>query len=331
MKTELIAEIGQAHDGSLGIAHSYIDRVAQAGLKHIKFQTHIAQAESSEHEQFRIKFSYEDKTRYDYWKRMEFTEEQWRGLKQHCDEVGIEFFSSPFSVAAVRLLDRIGVQRFKLGSGETDNYLIMDAIRKTGKPLMISTGMSLLSEIDATMEYLKGIDVSIFQCTTEYPTSIEHIPIRNIGFFKERYGVEVGLSDHSGSIYPLLLAVALGAGMLEFHVTFNKSLFGPDSTSSLDFAQVAELVAGVKAFETMLSLPVGKYIDKHQRNMQVIFKKSLAVNRDMVPGDRICFDDLESKRPVGYGMSTHSYKAVLGRTVQHRLKKWSFLNEGDFV
>jgi N,N'-diacetyllegionaminate synthase len=106
----IIAEISQAHEGSLGIAHSYIDALATAGVDAVKFQTHIAEAESSASEQFRVKFSYEDATRFDYWKRMEFTAEQWAGLKAHCDEKGVEFISSPFSVAAVELLENIGVQ-----------------------------------------------------------------------------------------------------------------------------------------------------------------------------------------------------------------------------
>lgn len=102
----LIAEIGQAHEGSLGIAHSYIDALATTGVNAVKFQTHIAHAESSEFEPFRVKFSYEDDTRYDYWKRMEFSAEQWAGLKQHCDDKGLEFISSPFSNAAVDLLEK---------------------------------------------------------------------------------------------------------------------------------------------------------------------------------------------------------------------------------
>lgn len=114
----IIAEIGQAHDGSLGILHSYIDTVAKTGVDAIKFQTHIAEAESSEFEPFRVKFSKQDATRYDYWKRMEFTKEQWVEIKEHCEDAGLEFMSSPFSIAAVKLLDSIGMRRFKIGSGE---------------------------------------------------------------------------------------------------------------------------------------------------------------------------------------------------------------------
>ena len=117
-KITIIAEIGQAHEGSLGMAHSYIDAAAQAGADVVKFQTHIADAESSEYEPFRVKFSYEDETRFDYWKRMEFTPDQWLALKEHCDSVGVELMSSPFSCAAVVLLESLNVARYKIGSGE---------------------------------------------------------------------------------------------------------------------------------------------------------------------------------------------------------------------
>ena len=128
-----IAEIGQAHDGSLGTAHAYIDSLAKTGVNAIKFQTHIAVAESSVHEPFRVKFSQQDATRMDYWKRMEFTQDQWHGIKKHCDEVGLEFMSSPFSNAAVEVLEEVGVKRYKIGSGEVNNLLILKKIAETLK------------------------------------------------------------------------------------------------------------------------------------------------------------------------------------------------------
>ncbi|CAN0044541.1 unnamed protein product, partial [Chrysoparadoxa australica] len=173
--TYIIAEIGQAHDGSLGIAHSYIDALAATGVDAIKWQTHIAEAESSDLEPFRVNFSYEDKTRFDYWKRMEFTIDQWAGLKRHCDEKGVEFISSPFSNKAVDLLEEIGVARYKIGSGEVNNLLLLEKIAQTGKPIILSSGMSSFSELSETIKFLKpfGNQLSILQCTTAYPTKPE--------------------------------------------------------------------------------------------------------------------------------------------------------------
>src|SRR5687768_13477406 len=174
-KIFLVAEIAQAHEGSLGIAHSYIDALATTGIDAVKFQTHIAEAESSVDEPFRVKFSYEDKTRYDYWRRMEFTAEQWSGLKEHCDRLGLEFISSPFSVAAINILERLNVKRYKVGSGEINNYLLLHRMLETKKPLILSSGMSSYSELRDAVNFIKRFEnpFSILQCTTAYPTRPE--------------------------------------------------------------------------------------------------------------------------------------------------------------
>ena len=138
----IIAEVAQAHDGSLGAAHAYIDAIADAGADAVKFQTHIAEAESTPHEPWRVKFSKQDATRYDYWKRIEFTEEQWLGLKQHADERNLIFLSSPFSIEAVDLLTRIGVRYWKIASGEVSNLPMLEHILKTRLPIILSSGMS---------------------------------------------------------------------------------------------------------------------------------------------------------------------------------------------
>src|SRR5262245_41603862 len=143
----IVGEIAQAHDGSLGLAHAYIDAIANAGADGVKFQTHIAKAESTPGEPWRVKFSVQDESRYDYWKRMEFTESQWHGLKRHADERGLAFFSSPFSSEAVSLLTRVGVAGWKIASGEITNTPMFDRIAETGLPVILSTGMSALADI----------------------------------------------------------------------------------------------------------------------------------------------------------------------------------------
>ena len=125
-KTYLIAEIGQAHDGSLGMAHSLIDAISPLGVNAIKFQMHYAAYESSVNENFRINFSYEDKSRFDYWKRMEFSYEQWKGLKQHCEQSGLDFIVTPFSCYALQVCQSIDVRIYKIGSGDFNNYLLVD-------------------------------------------------------------------------------------------------------------------------------------------------------------------------------------------------------------
>ena len=138
----IVAEVAQAHDGSLGSAHAFIDAIANAGADAVKFQTHIAAAESTPAEPWRVKFSYQDATRYDYWKRMEFTEAQWLGLKNHAEERKLLFLSSPFSMEAVELLQRIGIRAWKIASGELTNVPMLGRIVESGLPIILSSGMS---------------------------------------------------------------------------------------------------------------------------------------------------------------------------------------------
>ena len=331
LKVFIIAEVAQAHEGSLGILHSYIDALAKTGIDAIKFQTHIAEAESSEYEPFRIEFSYEDATRYDYWKRMEFTLEQWKGIKQHCDEVGLEFISSPFSNMAVDWLEEVGGQKYKIGSGEVNNFLMLEKIAKTGKDIILSSGMSSYKELDETIRFLKpyGGKLSILQCTTKYPTSAEDVGLNVISKLKEKYDFPIGLSDHSSTIYPSLSAVSMGAEILEFHVIFDKKMFGPDSKSSLTIDEVKQLAQGVRFIEKSLKNNIDKSDNSKFKELKNIFEKSLAINKDMEAGDIITFDDLEAKKPSGYGISAKEYKKVLGKSINKSMKKWNFLNKAD--
>jgi len=333
MKTFIIAEIGQAHDGSLGLLHSYIDAVSKTGVDAIKFQTHIAEAESSEFEPFRVKFSYEDDTRLDYWKRMEFTLEQWKGIKKHCDEVGLEFMSSPFSNAAVDLLETIGIKRYKVGSGEVNNFLLLEKISQTGKPVIISSGMSSFEELDKTIQFLKerNVDYSVLQCTTSYPTKPEQYGLNVIQELKDRYNVKVGFSDHSSKTETCIAATALGAEILEFHVVFEKEMFGPDAKSSLTLTETKQLVEAVRNIEKAKQHPIDKNNNTQFSDLKNIFEKSLAINKDLSKDHILTFNDLEAKKPKGYGILASEYQNVIGKRLKNNLKKWDFLNNKDLV
>lgn len=327
----IIAEIAQAHEGSLGIAHSYIDALSETDVNAVKFQTHIAQAESSEFEPFRIKFSYEDNTRYDYWKRMEFTSEQWIGLKNHCEEKGMEFISSPFSNAAVELLEQLGVKRYKVGSGEVTNYLMLDKLAQTGKPIILSSGMSSLQELDETITFLRpfGNELTLLQCTTAYPTLPEQWGLNVITLMEERYQLPVGFSDHSGDIYACLAATAMGATVLEFHAVFDKRMFGPDTSASLTINQIKRLVKGVRQIEKAMTIPASKEENKNFQPLKQMFEKSLAVNKDLRAGHIILQNDMESKKPKGLGIPATDYRTVLGRSLKIDKKAWDFLKDED--
>lgn len=314
-RTFIIAEVAQAHDGSLGLAHSFIDAVADSGADAIKFQTHIAAAESTRDEQFRIPLSGQDETRWDYWKRMEFTEDQWRGLAEHAMRRGIVFLSSPFSVEAVSLLTRIGMPAWKLGSGEVFNSQILDAIASTGAPVLLSSGMSNYSDIACAVEQVRerGLPFAIFQCTTQYPTSLKDVGLNVINELRHRFNCPTGLSDHSGTVFPSLAAMATGADLLEVHVTFDRRMYGPDSTSSVTMAELAELVSANKAFATMRAHPVDKdSMATRLRPLRDLFSKSIAPVRDL-PAGQILSEDLICFKKPGSGIAAARVADVVGR------------------
>lgn len=325
----IIAEIGQAHEGSLGLALSYIDALAETGVDAVKFQVHIAEAESSEFEPFRIKFSQQDRSRYEYWKRMEFTPAQWKLIKSRCEEKGVEFLASPFSNASVDLLEELGVKRYKVGSGEVNNFLMLEKIARTGKPIILSSGMSSFSELDDTAKFLeeKNVQYSFLQCTTAYPTKPEQFGLNVIKELKERYKVPVGYSDHSARSETCIAAVALGAEILEFHAVFSRKSFGPDATSSLEIDEIAELVRAVKNISKALMHPVDKSVNEEYDDLKSIFEKSLAVNKVLKKGQVLRFEDLEAKKPKNKGVDASLFEQVIGRELNTDLKKWDFLNE----
>jgi N-acetylneuraminate synthase len=148
---------------------------------------------------------------------------------------------------------------------------------------------------------------------------------------KERYALPIGISDHSGTIFPSLAATSLGANILEFHAVFDKRIFGPDSTSSLDIDEIKELVNGVRFIEESLNNPINKNDNEEQKRLRRIFGKSLSVNKNLIKGSTITFDDLEAKKPEGYGIHASFYKSVIGRTTNKSLSQWDFINEEDLI
>ena len=330
----VIAEIAQAHDGSLGTAHAYVDAVAGAGADAIKFQTHIASAESTRREPWRVRFSPQDEDRYDYWRRMEFTESQWEGLREHAKEKGLGFISSAFSVEAVDLLERIGgVDAWKVASGEVGNELLLDRILGTTTPVLISSGMSSLSEVDAAVERAEraGADYTVLQCTSCYPTLPEKVGLNMLAVFRDRYDCPVGLSDHSGTIYPSLAAITLGAAVIEVHVVLSREAFGPDVSSSITTGELAQLAAGARFLERVLDNPVEKDdLALELEPMRALFTKSLVLRRALRAGDELTEADLVAKKPGG-GVPPTRLAAVVGRRVTRDLGPDDAIREEDLT
>jgi len=311
----IIGEVALTHDGSLGLAHAFVDAIASAGADAVKFQTHIAAAESTPSEPFRVKFSRQDKTRYDYWKRMEFSEEGWRGLAEHARERGLLFLSSPFSVRAVEMLERIEMPLWKIASGETSNNLLLDRILDTGRPVLLSTGMSPVEEIDGAVARVRArkVDVGVFQCTTAYPCPAEKVGLNMLQFYRERYGCWVGLSDHSATIYPGLAGAATGMDMLEVHVTLSREMFGPDVVASITTAELRQLVDGVRFIERMRAHPIDKNASAQETApLRKLFTRSLVASSDLPAGTVISREHVAIKKP-GTGLAPDRLEEVIGR------------------
>lgn len=331
-KVEVIAEIGQAHDASVGILYSYIDALAETGVDTIKFQTHIASAESSEFEQFRVKFSHVDPTRYDYWKRMELSLDQWQKLKAYTEAKGLKFLSSPFSIAAVDLLQKIGIARFKVGSGELLNSLLLQKLANTQKPVILSTGLADRKDLQAALKVFETTrnEITILQCTTAYPTRPEEWGLPLLKSMLADYPqYKIGYSDHSSSIYSGASAVALGAKVLEFHAVFDKRMFGPDAKASLEINEIADLVDGVRKIETSLSNSSLKN-ETIDPGLQMLFGKTLCARKALSAGQILHFDDLEAKKPAGHGIHAQKFQAFLGKKLSRPIAEGAFLRETDF-
>ncbi len=327
----VIAEVAQAHDGSLGTAHAFIDAVAESGADAIKFQTHIAAAESTTGEPWRKKFSRQDTTRYSYWQRMEFTEDQWRGLKDHAEESGLLFMSSPFSMEAFELLDRVGVAAWKVASGEINNTPVLDAILVNGLPIILSTGMSPMQEIDTAVQMVKAsnLPLALLQCTSMYPCPAEQIGLNVIDEFRRKYSCAVGLSDHSAVIYPGLAAAAHGIQVLEVHVTLSRRMFGPDVVASLTPEELSQLVAGVKYIETMRSHPVDKTCPPDAvAPLREMFMKSVVAASDLEAGTILSSEHLAAKKP-GNGIPAARTSSLFGRRLCRSISRDTLLSEED--
>lgn len=327
----IVAEISQTHDGSLGQAHAFIDAVARAGADAVKFQTHIAAAESTPAEPWRVPFSRQDATRYEYWRRMEFTEEQWAGLDEHARESGLVFLSSAFSAEAIELLEGLGMRAWKVASGEVGNLALLERMAKSGAPVLLSSGMSGLAELDAAVDTVRaaGAPVAVLQCATAYPCPPEQIGLNLIGELRDRYACWVGLSDHSATIFPSIAAATLGADVVEVHATLSREMFGPDVPASVTTAELTELVRGVRFVEQALASPVDKdRVAADMAPMRDLFTRSAVAAIDIPAGTRLTETDLIAKKP-GTGIPAARIPELVGRVTRRAIPADTLLTDDD--
>ncbi len=327
----MIAEVAQAHDGSLGNAHAYIDAVARTGADAIKFQTHIAAAESTPGEPWRVRFSPQDTTRYDYWKRMEFTEEQWAGLAQHAADKGLIFLSSPFSIRAVELLERLDVAAWKVGAGEITNLPMLELMAQTKRPVLLSSGLASWSDLDVAVSTVRKFDaqVGVFQCTTAYPCPPSRLGLNVMAEARGRYGCPVGLSDHSGTIFAGIAAATLGAEMVEAHIVFSRDCFGPDTPASVTIDEMTTMVHGIRFVSEALANPVDKEaMATELADLKRIFGKSVVATRAIAAGQQLLPQDLDARKP-GTGIPAARMTELIGRRALRDIEANTLLSEKD--
>ena len=313
----LIAEVGLAHEGSLGNAMRFVEIAKEAGADAVKFQTHIASEESTIEEQFRIKFSKQDKSRFDYWKRTGFSKSEWEILAKFTEELEITFLSSPFSVLAIDWLEDIGVKAWKVGSGEFFSSSIIERLISTNKPIILSTGMATEAEVSDAYDLLKseGVEFSILQCTSEYPSDFQSVGLNVLENWIKKFNCPIGLSDHSGTIYPAIAAISSGASIVELHITMSRDLFGPDIVASVTKEEF-KLISGYRdAFQIMKHQQVDKdQMADNLKNMRGLFSKSLCFNSAYQKGTIVNEDMLQAKKP-GTGISPDNAKDLVGKTL----------------
>jgi len=315
----VVAEVAQAHDGSLGTAHAFIDVVADAGADAIKFQTHIARAESTLDEPWRVKFSRQDASRYAYWQRMEFSRDQWQELAAHCAERKLLFMSSPFSLEAVRLLEDLDMALWKIASGEIYNPELIAAVLATGRPVIYSSGMSSLGDLEPLVDQTRtnGNEFAILQCSTAYPCPPELWGLNVMDEISRVFDCPVGFSDHSGDIFAGLAAAALGARILELHVTLSRQAFGPDVVASVTPDELVRLVSGIRQINMSQAVAVSKQDIADQTGaLKQVFGRSYALVEDLPGGTRLESRHLTLKKPAG-GFGPDRAGELIGKVLAH--------------
>jgi N-acetylneuraminate synthase len=325
MDVNVIAEAGMNHDGDLGRAVALTEAAAQADADAVKFQLHDAAAETTRDAPPPPYF--QDETRWEYFERTAFTDEQWAELKRACDERGIEFLCSVFSLEALERLERLGVARHKIGSGEVTNLALVRAAGETGKQVLLSSGMSSWAELDAAVE-AAGPNVVVLQCTSAYPTPPERVGLNVLAELRERYAKPFGFSDHTRGTAASLAAVTLGAEVVEKHFTLSRGDYGPDAAIGLEPDELRAFAREIRELETMLTSPVDKDDVEPFAEMKGVFEKSVVAAEPIPAGTTLEAGMLAAKKP-GTGIPTVRLPELVGRRARKDIAADTLLTEAD--
>lgn len=325
----MIAEIGPNHNGSLDEAERLIDAAKEVGCDAVKFQYHLAEAEIFDRT---TRSYYYDESRYDFIRRVqEFPHADHKRLRERVRDQGLGYLCSVFSEEAAERVAELDPDGFKIPSGEVGNPWLLDNVGKSTKPVVVSSGMSPLSEIDAMMKTLGGVtdQVVLLHCLSEYPTALEDMNLNVIPNFAQRYGCPIGLSDHSRHFPEIAASVALGSSMIEVHFTFDRKAAGPDHHVSVTPNEMKQLIISVRNIENALGHSE-KQLGKHVEDMRGSYTNSIVARQDIVPGEELSRSNLTLKKP-GTGLGPSCLPELLGRQARNTIKAGTPLKQSDFV
>lgn len=324
-KTLIIAEAGINHNGYMDMAYRLIDAAVEAGADYVKFQTWKSESIISK---YAGKAEYQKETTdpgesmLDMERKLELPFESFYALKEYSHQKGIGFLSAPFDIESAEYLHSIGLERIKIPSGEITNLPLLEAIGKYAWKIILSTGMSELWEIEDAINILQKDgerDISVLHCNTQYPTPLQDVNLRVMQTLKNYLGIPVGLSDHSLGIEVPIAAVALGAAVIEKHLTLSRTLEGPDHKASVEPQEFREMVKYIRNIETALGSGY-KHVTGSERENAVVARKSIVASRKILKGDIFTTENITAKRP-GTGISPMEWYDVLGQTAQHNFEE----------
>lgn len=322
MSVFIIAEVGVNHNGSLEMAKQSIDVAVECGVDAVKFQTFNAATlvtKSAKQADYQTANTGKQESQFDMLKRLELSEADHQELVDYCQQKHIEFMSTPFDLQSIQFLNGLGVNRFKVPSGEITNYPYLKMVGSFNKEIVLSTGMATIADIEAALNLLieSGTDkdkITILHATTDYPTQMQDVNLTAMQTISEAFKVKVGYSDHTQGIEVPTAAVALGASIIEKHFTLDNNLPGPDHKASLEPQELQAMVKAIRNIETALGDGIKRPSVNEQKNMQVA-RKSLVAFTDIKKGEIFSEQNLTVKRP-GLGVSPMRWNEIIGQVAQ---------------
>ncbi|EAQ42185.1 N-acetylneuraminate synthase [Polaribacter sp. MED152] len=338
-KVLIIAEAGVNHNGDIKKAKKLIDVACNAGVDYVKFQSFKAdklvskEAKKAEYQKKNINDN--DDSQFEMLKKLELSEKNHLELQKYCTQKGVQFFSTAFDVEGVHYLDSLNFNIFKIPSGEITNYPYLKAIAQKKKPVILSTGMSNLNEIETALKIIteNGVDkknVTILHCNTEYPTPMKDVNLKAMNTIGEKLKVNVGYSDHTLGIEVPIAAVALGATVIEKHFTLDRNLPGPDHRASLEPLELKQMVSAIRNIEEAISGNGIKEPSKSEKKNISIARKSIHLKKGLKEGEVINEEDIISLRP-GDGICSMKWNEIIGKKVSKDLEGFHKLTWEDLL